>query len=92
MVTRTMTATKVKAIFVNLNTHEVEEKEITLPRKLKDEKAILKSINSGAYSSDEWKFVSVISFEYAETYRGMTENEFLEHSRELPPLKTNKTK
>lgn len=89
MVTRTMTATKVKAIFVNLDTHEVSEKEIELPRKLKDEKAILKAMPNVKLEGN-WKFVSVVSFDYAETYRGMTEAEFLQYSRELPPLKTKK--
>ena len=87
MVTRTMFATKVKAIFVNLDTHEVEELEVTLPRKLKDEKEITKAINSVKFA-ENLKYVSTISTEYTETYRGMSEAEFLEHSHELPPLKS----
>lgn len=86
MVTRTFTSTKVKAMVIDNETASVETIEKDLPKEYDSHDAILRTLNK-KYPIDGKKYVHVLSTEKVQTRRGQTDEYFLEHSVELPPLK-----
>lgn len=84
MVTRTIVATKATFLCVDLESQSTFQKEVTLPRTYKDNKALMKA-GVAVIDSNETKVVSVISSEQFETLYGMTELEFIQYAKVLPP-------
>ncbi len=88
MVTRTITTTKVNATCVNLETADVFNKEVILPRTYKDEKKLLKAVEN-VVNSDKEKAVQIVDSSEVETLYGMTEQNFIDSATVLDP-KTRK--
>lgn len=84
MVTRTITATKATILCVDTSAQETFQKEITLPRTYKDDKALMKAASS-VLDDDTIKAVSLISTDVFETLYGMEEIEFIKYAKVLPP-------
>lgn len=83
-VTRTITTTKITAMVVNITIGETEVKSFTLPRTYKDEKALLKQAQK-SFDNDECKIVAILDCKEEQTLYGMTEQEFIEHAKPMPP-------
>lgn len=83
-VTRTITTTRVNAMVVNVAQGETETREYVLPRTYKDDKAVLKQLQK-TYDNEEVKIVHVLTTKEENTLYGMTEQEFIEHAKVLPP-------
>lgn len=84
MVTRTFVTTKAIIMCLDVEAGEPFNKEVTLPRTYKDEKALLKKVKP-LVETDTIKAVHVVDTEEVETLYGMTEQEFIENARILPP-------
>lgn len=84
LVTRTVITTRATVLVANLDSNSVEEKEYTVPRTYKDDKALLKAISKLTANTNETP-VKIINKEEIETLRGMSETCFIEHSEVLPP-------
>ena len=85
-VTRTIETTAVTALCVNPETKEVFEKELTLARTYKNEKALKKAIEKATEGVD-FKVVSVISTAVNKTLYGMSEDKFIANAEILPDRK-----
>ena len=88
MVTRTITTTKAKVMMCDVEAGDVIVEEVTVPRTYKNDVALLKVIKE-AYETDQLKPVSIVSTEVIETLYGMTEQEFIENAKVLPPRTAN---
>lgn len=84
MVTRTITATKITALCLNIETAEHFNKEVTISGTFKDEKAMMKAAEKLLNTETE-KAVHIVSSEEIETLYGMTEQEFIQKAKVLPP-------
>lgn len=84
MVTRTITATKAIVMCLNIEQGEPSNVIVTVPRTYKDEESLLKKIKP-MIESDTFKAVHIVSTEQVETLYGMTEQDFMEHAKVLPP-------
>lgn len=84
MVTRTITGTKVTALCLNIETAEPFNKTVTISGTFKDEKTLMKAVKN-VIDSDTEKAVHIVDIEEIETLYGMTEQEFIENSKVLPP-------
>lgn len=84
MVTRTITATKITALCLNIETAEPFNKEVTLSGTFKDEKSMMKAAEKLLNTETE-KAVHIVSSEEIETLYGMTEQEFIQKAKVLPP-------
>ena len=84
MVTRTIVTTKAVIMCLDVDAGEPFNKEVTLPRTYKDEKALLKKVKP-LVETDTIKAVHVVDTEEVETLYGMTEQEFIENAQILPP-------
>ena len=84
MVTRTIVTTKAIIMCLDVEAGEPFNKEVTLPRTYKDEKALLKKVRP-MVETDTIKAVHVVDTEEVETLYGMTEQEFIENAQILPP-------
>ena len=84
MVTRTIVTTKAIIMCLDVEAGEPFNKEVTLPRTYKDEKALLKKARP-LVETDTIKAVHVVDTEEVETLYGMTEQEFIENAQILPP-------
>lgn len=91
MVTRTITATKVVALTVNVIEGTTADHELVISGTFaEDEKGnakLLKSVQK-VVDTDELKVVSIKSRENVETLYGMTEQKFMENAEVLPPRQT----
>lgn len=87
IVSRTITTTKVTAMCCDITSGETETKVITVPRTYKDEKKLLK-VTKEIAETDTLKVVHIVSTEVEETLYGMTEAEFIENAKVLPPRNT----
>lgn len=83
MVTRTIVTTKAVIMCLDVEAGEPFNKEVTLPRTYKDEKALLKKVRP-LVETDTIKAVHVVDTEEVETLYGMTEQEFIENAQILP--------
>lgn len=84
MVTRTITSTKVNVLCLELEKAEPFNKVVILSGTFKDNKAIDKAVHK-VIDNDEVKAVHVVDVEVQESLYGMTEQEFIEHAKVLPP-------
>lgn len=84
MVTRTITATKAIVMCLNIEQGEPYNVSVTVPRTYKDEESLLKKIKP-MVETDTVKAVHIVSTEQVETLYGMTEQDFMEHAKVLPP-------
>ena len=84
MVTRTITATKIVALCLNIETAEPFNKEVTISGTFKDEKSMMKAAEKILNTETE-KTVRIVSSEEIETLYGMTEQEFIQKAKVLPP-------
>ena len=84
MVTRTITVTEITALCLNIETAEPFSKTVTLSGTFKDEKAMMKAAEK-VINSDTEKTVHIVYSEEIETLYGMTEQEFIENAKVLPP-------
>lgn len=89
MVTRTIIATKINVLCLNIETSEPYKKEVILSGTYKDEKALQKAAEK-VINSDTVKAVHVVDHEETETLYGMTEQEFIERAKILPPRDAKK--
>lgn len=83
-VTRTIITTKANVLCMDITKGEPLTKEVILPRTYADEKALMKAVRA-VVDNDEVKAVHVQNTEVVETLYGMTEQEFIEHAKILPP-------
>lgn len=84
MVTRTITATKIVALCLNIETAEPFNKEVTISGTFKDEKSMMK-VAEKLLNTETEKAVHIVSSEEIETLYGMTEQEFIQKAKVLPP-------
>lgn len=84
MVTRTITATKANVMCLNIEQGEPYNVSVTVPRTYKNEESLLKKIKP-MVENDTVKAVHIVSTEQVETLYGMTEQDFMEHAKVLPP-------
>ena len=84
MVTRTITATKIVALCINIDTAEPFNKEAMLSGTFKDEKSMMKAAEKLLNTETE-KAVHIVYSEEIETLYGMTEQEFIQKAKVLPP-------
>ena len=84
MVTRTITLTKAIVMCLNIEQGEPYNVSVTVPRTYKDEESLLKKIKP-MVETDTVKAVHIVSTEQVETLYGMTEQDFMEHAKVLPP-------
>ena len=84
MVTRTITATNIVALCLNIETAEPFNKEVTISGTFKDEKSMMKAAEKILNTETE-KAVRIVSSEEIETLYGMTEQEFIQKAKVLPP-------
>lgn len=84
MVTRTIVTTRVNVLCLDIQTAEPFNKEVSLPRTYKDEKKLMKAVES-VVNSDTVKAVHVVDQETVEKVYGMTEQNFIDNAIELDP-------
>ncbi len=84
MVTRTITETTVKAMGVNVETAQVDIVAYTLSGDYPDNATILKALKKN-YENDNYKIVNIEDVKTEEKLYGMTEQQFIELAKELPP-------
>lgn len=84
MVTRTVVATEVTALCLNIETAEPFNKTVILSGTFKDKQAIEKAAKK-AIDTDLEKCVTVVEYTEKETLYGMTEQQFIELAKVLPP-------
>ena len=91
MVTRTIMTTKVTVLCADALAGEMFEKELTLPRTYKDNKALMKAVSKVVdIDTDDEKIKAVLvkASEEIETLYGMTELDFINTAKVLPPRGT----
>lgn len=91
MVTRTITATKVTVMCLNVEQGEPCNVTVTVPRTYKDEGALLKKIKP-MIETESLKAVHIVDREEVETLYGMSEQEFMEHAKVLPSRNADSAK
>lgn len=84
MVTRTVLVTELEVMCVNVNTAEVSINEYKLSGTSYDKETAMKSLKK-QYETDSFKLVNIQSINESEVLYGMTEEEFIELARVLPP-------
>ena len=84
MVTRTIIATKITALCLNIETAEPFNKTVTLSGTFKDEKSMMKAAEKLLNTESE-KAVHIVFSEEIETLYGMSEQEFIQKAKVLPP-------
>ena len=84
MVTRTITTTKVKALCVDIEKQTPYEDEFVLTGTFKDEPHMMKELEK-TVNDETHKVVHVMSHEIVKTLYGMTEKQFIECAKVLPP-------
>lgn len=84
MVTRTITTTKVNVMCLDIETGEPCNKITVVPRTYKDDETLLKKVKE-VLETETLKPVHVVDKEEIETLYGMTEQEFIEHAKVMPP-------
>lgn len=84
MVTRTIITTKVNVLCIDITSAESFNKVLTLPRTYKDDKKLLKAVES-VVNSDTEKAVHVVDKEEVETLYGMDEQTFIDNAIILDP-------
>lgn len=84
MVSRTVVATEVNALCLNIETAEPFNKTVILSGTFKDKQSIEKAAKK-AIDTDVEKCVTVVEYTEKETLYGMPEQLFIELAKVLPP-------
>lgn len=84
MVTRTVVATKVTALCLDIETAEPFNKVVILSGVFKDKNALEKATKK-VIDTETRKCVAVVDYVEKETLYGMTEQQFIELAKVLPP-------
>lgn len=84
MVTRTIVTTKVNVMCLDVEKGEPFNDVVTVPRTYKDNETLLKKVKP-LIETDTVKAVHIVNTEEIETLYGMSEQEFIEHAKVLPP-------
>lgn len=84
MVTRTIITTKVNVMCLDIETGEPCNRSVEVPRTYKDDEKLLKKVKE-VLEMETLKPVHIVDKEEIETLYGMTEQEFIEHAKILPP-------
>lgn len=84
MITRTVVATEVNALCLDIETAEPFNKTVILSGTFKDKQAIEK-VAKKAIDTDLEKCVAVVEYTEKETLYGMPEQQFIELAKVLPP-------
>lgn len=84
MVTRTIVATKVNVMCLDVNACEPCNKVVTVPRTYKDDESLMKKVRP-LLETDTLKAVHIVDKEEIETLYGMTEQDFIQYAKVLPP-------
>ena len=87
MVTRTIVATKINVMCLDVQAGEPCNKVVTVPRTYKDDESLMKKVRP-LIETETLKAVHIVDKEEIETLYGMTEQEFIEHAKVLPPRNT----
>ena len=87
MVTRTIVATKVNVMCLDTQKGEPFNESVTVPRTYKDNEVLLKKVRP-LLETETVKAVHIVAKEEIETLYGMTEQEFIQHAKVLPPRNT----
>ena len=87
MVTRTIIATKANVMCLDVQAGEPCNHFVTVPRTYKDDEALMKKVRP-LIETETLKAVHIVDKEEIETLYGMTEQEFIEHAKVLPPRNT----
>lgn len=82
LVTRTVKALHCVVLVCNLETHEVSNIDLVLPRAYNNEKDTVKAIEKSLPSS--YKFLAITSADVEETLYGMDEVDFIKHATVMP--------
>lgn len=90
MVTRTIIATKANVMCLDVQAGEPSNQVVTVPRTYKDDEALMKKVRP-LIETETLKAVHIVDKEEIETLYGMTEQEFIEHAKVLPPRNTTET-
>lgn len=84
MVTRTIIATKANVMCLDVKAGEPFNTVVTVPRTYKDNETLLKKVKP-LVETDDVKAVHIVDNEQIETLYGMTEQEFMQYAKVLPP-------
>lgn len=84
MVTRTIVTTKVNVMCLDIQLGEPCNKVITVPRTYKDDEVLMKKVRP-LLETETLKAVHIVDKQEIETLYGMTEQDFIEHAKLLPP-------
>lgn len=90
MVTRTIIATKANVMCLDVQAGEPFNKVVTVPRTYKDNEALLKKVKP-LIETDTVKAVHIVDTSEIETLYGMTEQEFIQYAKVLPPRNSKNT-
>ena len=83
-VTRTIQTTRANVMCLDVQAGESCNHVVTVPRTYKDDEALMKKVRP-LIESETLKAVYIVDKEEIETLYGMTEQEFIEHAKVLPP-------
>lgn len=84
MVTRTIVTTKVNVMCLDVQKGEPFNESVTVPRTYKDDEVLLKKVRP-MLETETVKAVHIVDKEEIETLYGMTEQEFIQYAKVLPP-------
>lgn len=84
MVTRTIVATKANVMCLDVQAGEPYNKAVTVPRTYEDDEALMKKVRP-LLETDTLKVVHIVDKEEIKTLYGMTEQEFIQYAKLLPP-------
>jgi hypothetical protein len=83
-VTRTITTTKATVLVVNIETGISEEREVSVPRVFTKAKKLREAVEAVVNVGNE-RLAHIKSTETVETLYGMSEQDFINHAKILPP-------
>lgn len=84
MVTRTIITTKANVMCLDVQAGEPFNEVVTVPRTYKDNETLLKKVKP-LIESETVKAVHIVGVEEIETLYGMTEQDFIQYAKILPP-------
>lgn len=87
MITRTLTATICEVLCVDVEAGDTIVETVKVPRTFKNNEALMKALRP-LVETEQIKPVHIQSKTVKETLYGMTEAEFMEHAKVLPPRTT----
>lgn len=90
MVTRTISFTEVTVISMNIETVTPTREVIRVAGVFDNEKTLLKKLKK-RYETDLYKIVAITDTVVVEKLYGMSEEDFIEYAKELPPRSSQAT-